>query len=121
LYFFNNYLAIPEYALKFVFFNFILKVLKRHLINLGTRQNWYLCKRWSILKGGHQVFLFFRKTEGSFEPSIVSDIGDFSQPLKGITLIGSSYIIYRAQTSLGEYFWKKWGAWGVGGLTLGLQ
>jgi len=61
--------------------------------------------------------LFLRKTEGSFEPSIVSDIGDFSQPLKGITLIGSSYIIYRAQISLGEYFWKKrlggLGGWGV--------
>jgi len=32
-------------------------------------------------------------------------------------LIGSSYIIYRAQISLGEYFWKKrlggLGGWGV--------
>lgn len=62
-------------------------------------------------KRGTSSFFVFKEDRRFFWTFYCLWYRDFSQPLKGITLIGSSYIIYRAQTSLGEYFGgKNWGA-----------
>ena len=54
---FTNYQAIPEYVSQFGFFKFYIKSSQRLFVKPGHKTR-LLCKRWSILKGAHQVLCF---------------------------------------------------------------